>query len=196
MREHESKRDSSALLAPGDTRLPCGDATRMGRLLARLEPRLVAVARRILRDPSAAPDVVQNAFEKVLRRCEQFRGGSRVSTWMHRIVVNEALMWMRREGRRQPERIGPADHELLHAAPEDPEAWLNRREDRARVSRALSALPPDERSVLTESLFAERSYAELGRAHGTTAGAMKSRAFRARRRMAELLREPRPETAG
>lgn len=127
--------------------LPCGDPTRMGRLLAGLEPRLTAVARRLLRNPDAAADVVQNAFEKVLRRCEQYRGHAQPSTWMHRIVVNEALMWLRREKRHVPGQIDPADWELAFADDTDPESLASRREDQQRLRLAFERQALDLPSV-------------------------------------------------
>lgn len=57
------------------------------------------MTRRRVWSPEAAADVVQNAFEKGLRDCEVFRGQARPSTWVHRIVVNEAFMGLRRESR-------------------------------------------------------------------------------------------------
>lgn len=115
-----------------------------------LEPRLNAVARRVVRDPEAASDVVQEAFEKVLRRCDQLRGGAKPSTGPHRIVVNEALQWLRREARRAPARIDPGEWALVTALPEDPESAAAAREELARVARALTRLPVRERRLLTE----------------------------------------------
>lgn len=166
------------------TGLPCGDATRMGRVLLGLEPRLTAVARRLVRNPEAAADVVQNAFEKVLRYCAEFRGQARPSTWMHRIVVNEAFMWLRREARRAPARIDPADWELVFPPAADPETLASAREDRDRLEQALASLPREERSLLTESALEGRAYATLADELGLSPGAVKSRAFRARRRLA------------
>ncbi|MEX2206462.1 MAG: RNA polymerase sigma factor, partial [Myxococcota bacterium] len=100
--------------------LPCGDRDGMGRIFARVESRLNTVARRIVGDSDAA-DVVQSAFEKVLRHCDQFRGGSRVSTWMHRIVVNEALSWLRQTRSRETRSIEASDWRLVLAGPDDPE---------------------------------------------------------------------------
>ena len=79
--------------------LPYDDPERLGELLRGLEPRMRAVALRVTRDGEAARDVVQAAYEKALRHGRKFRGGARVSTWLHRIVTNEALMWLRRERR-------------------------------------------------------------------------------------------------
>ncbi len=85
--------------------LPHCDRGRLGALFRSLEPRLTAVALRITRDESTAQDVVQNAFEKALRHGHRFRGECLVSTWMHRIVANEALMWLRSERRRARRRL-------------------------------------------------------------------------------------------
>jgi len=167
--------------------LPCHDASRMGALLGRLQPRLVGAARRILRDPDAAEDVVQSAFEKVLRRCEQFRGGAQPSTWMHRIVVNEALMWIRRERRREaraPEHEADAQGA---AAAERPDAAASRAQEQERLYRALAALPTGERRVLEAAALGGRGYAELSRELGLSTEGIKSRAFRARRRLREAL---------
>ncbi|MCI0549034.1 MAG: sigma-70 family RNA polymerase sigma factor [Candidatus Rokubacteria bacterium] len=159
----------------------------MGRVLLGLEPRLTAVARRLVRNPEAAADVVQNAFEKVLRYCEEFRGQARPSTWMHRIVVNEAFMWLRRESRRSPARIDPGDWELVFPQAADPEQSAAAHEDRERLVQALASLPAEERSLLTASALEGRAYAALAHELGLSPGAVKSRAFRAQRRLAAEL---------
>jgi RNA polymerase sigma-70 factor (ECF subfamily) len=181
-RGEETRMEDTAL-----TTLPCGDSTRMGRILLRLEPRLTAVARRVLRDPDTAADVVQSAFEKVLRYCEQFRGGARASTWMHRIVVNEAYMWLRREAHRAPARLHPDDWSLAFDRSVDPERAAAAREEQARLERALARLTAEERSLLTESVLGGRPYAALAKELGISTGGVKSRAFRARQRLARVL---------
>ena len=96
--------------------LPMDDPEALGRLLLSLEPRLQAVATRITRNPETSRDVVQNAFEKVLRHGSRFEGQSRVSTWLHRIVTNEALMWLRSHRRRsEVQGEGDATPLELHA---------------------------------------------------------------------------------
>lgn len=173
-----------------ESALPCADPQRMGRLLARLEPRLAAVARRLTRDPDAAADVVQSAFEKVLRKCEEFRGGSKPSTWVHRIVVNESLQWLRRERRRQPNRIREGDRELLLPQVLGPSSQLEARQERSRVRRAIDGLPRLDRAVLEASLEHALTYAEIGRRVGLSEGGVKSRVWRARKRLHRVLAEP------
>ena len=167
--------------------LPCGDRDRMGRLLAQLESRLLVVARRVVGDSDAAADVVQSAFEKVLLHCEQFRGGSRASTWMHRIVVNEALNWLRQARCRAVRSLEASEWRLVLAAPDDPEAGAARDEARVRVDQALQRLGTADRTLLTATALDGRSLAAVAAELGLSLAAVKSRAFRARRRLARNL---------
>ena len=68
-------------------------------------PRMLAVARRFMRDEDEAQDVVQEAFVAAFRSLGSFREGSLLSTWLHRIVVNAALMRLRTRRRRPEESI-------------------------------------------------------------------------------------------
>jgi RNA polymerase sigma-70 factor (ECF subfamily) len=135
--------------------------------------------------------VVQNAFEKVLRNPWQFRGQARVSTWMHRIVVNEALMWLRSEGRRA-RRVADLDG-ILGAKLRDPcptpLELLTQREQQGRLRAGIAALSPEEQEVLEQCAVEGLSYAELSERTGVHPGALKSRAFRARRRLSLLVGE-------
>jgi RNA polymerase sigma-70 factor (ECF subfamily) len=151
-------------------------------------PRLEAAARRILRDDEDARDAVQNACEKALRHAASFRGDARPSTWLHRIVVNEALMLLRRR-RRRAALLEVACDELAPAAEPAPDETLHATRRRARVACALAALPPRQRRVIERCTLAGESYEELARRDGERPGAVKARAFRARRRLAALLVE-------
>lgn len=183
------------MTAPAGEPLPIHDPRALGALLKALEPRLVAFALRFTRDGATAEDVVQSAFEKAIRHGHRFRGDARVSTWLHRIVANEALMWLRRR-RRRPADLDPGapGAELARLADPAPGALelLARREALERLRAGLGALPDAERDVLAHCVLAERSYAEFGRERGLHPGAVKSRAFRARRRLGEALRSPPP----
>lgn len=178
---------STGLDRQRDRSLPREDPDALGDLMKALEPRLTAVAMRFTHDAVAAEDVVQNAFVKMLRHGHRFRGDSRVSTWMHRIVANEALMWLRARRRRPstlPLQTGGV--EIRDPGP-DACAQLARSQRETQVRRALSALDSDERDVIQHCALDGRSYADYAEARGLHAGAVKSRAFRARRRLAAVL---------
>lgn len=175
--------------AAGNEVLPWRDPDRLGALLLSLEPRLRAVALRYTHDADAAQDVLQSAFEKVIRHGDQFRGGSLPSTWIHRIVANEALMWLRSEKRRARRLTPTEDLERLpvvDAAPAAPDR-LAQRDDVARVRRAIASLNEDERQVVERCALEGRSYRQFSDEFGVRPAAAKSRAFRARRRLGQLL---------
>jgi RNA polymerase sigma-70 factor (ECF subfamily) len=161
----------------------------IGELLHGLEPRMRAVALRFTRDREAARDVVQSAFEKALRHRTQFAGRARFSTWVHRIVANEALMWIRsetRRGRGRDEDGRNAPREALDPSP-SPYEVARRAEARARLHSGLAKLRPDERRVVVACHLEGQSYEEFAREEGQHPAAVKSRAFRARRRLAAVI---------
>ena len=170
--------------------LPLHDSERLGALLAGLAPRLEAVALRITRHPEGARDVVQNAFEKVMRYGARFQGNSRVSTWIHRIVANEALMWLRSQRQRAEVQTDPELAERLPLADAEagPVERLQRLERVRALHRGLDRLPTEERDVMLRCALADESYAAYGARTGAHPAAVKSRAFRARRHLGALLR--------
>lgn len=175
---------------PGETtRALPGSEEQLGRLLQALRPRLFAVACRFTRDADAADDVVQNAFEKAIRHRRQFRGQARVSTWLHRIVANEALMWLRAQ-RRHARRMDPlveTDVEGLVDPRPDACEHLATHQASLRLHEGIAALDPDDRDVIEGCILPGRSYGEYGAQRGLHPAAAKSRAFRARRRLRVLL---------
>lgn len=151
--------------------------------------RLRQVALRITRDATAADDVVQNALEKALRHRSHFRGDAKPSTWLHRIVVNEALMWYRSETRRRSQgavlaevaAFGDPDRSTL------PLDELLARERCEIVQSALRSLRPEDADLLSHCSLEERGYASWARKSGMRATAAKTRAFRARRALRAAL---------
>lgn len=150
--------------------------------------RLRRAALRITRDAAAADDAVQSALEKALRHAAAFRGEAKPSTWLHRIVVNEALAWRRSEGRRA--RHARAAHEAAGpaAAPLPLDALLLR-ERRERVLGALAGLRVDQRELLARYAL-DGDYTAYARKARLQTSAAKTRAFRARRALRAALEDP------
>src|SRR5688572_25308024 len=95
--------DEEALLA----RLRTGDDQAYEQMVHAFGGRMLAVALRILRNEEDARDAVQTAYLSAFRSLKGFEGGCRLSTWLHRIVVNAALMKLRSRRRRPEESIEP-----------------------------------------------------------------------------------------
>jgi len=159
--------------------------------------RLLAVARRFMKNEEDAQDVVQSAYLSAYRAIHDFEGHCLLSTWLHRIVVNTALMKIR-TWRRKPEESIEAllpgfQHDGHHAeqfsdwsAPAD--TLLERQQTRATVRACIMQLPENYRVVLLLRDIEERSTQEVADALGTTATAVKVRLHRARQALSTLLR--------
>ena len=157
--------------------------------LAALVPRLLAVAQRLTRDAGTAEDVVHNAFVKALRHLPAFRGQAQLSTWMHRIAVNEALMWLRAEQRYRSRCAEAASARVAPVAPPTrPDDAVAAAEEVARLEGAIRALSAPERDVVEACVLGGEPYRSYAARAGVHPAAARSRAFRARRRLTALLR--------
>lgn len=155
--------------------------------MAALVPRLRRFAWALTGSREEGDDLVQAACLRALARLDQFRPGTRLDSWMFRIVQTVRIDRLR-AGRRH---VSGADPD---AAPEpSDEGYAARRtEDRltlARVRRAMSALPEEQRAVVSLVCIEGLSYREAAEALGTPVGTVMSRLARGRARLMEILGE-------
>jgi RNA polymerase sigma-70 factor (ECF subfamily) len=160
--------------------------------------RLLAVARRLMQNEEDARDVLQTAYFSAFRALRTFEGASSLSTWLHRITVNTALMKLRSRRRKPEESIEtllPAFQDDGHhveqfsdwAAPAD--QLLARKETRATVRACIDRLPDNYRTVLVLRDVEELSTQQVAEMLGMTPVAVKVRLHRARQGLATLLRK-------
>src|SRR5262245_60238038 len=187
----------TALLA----RLRAGDEAAYEELVRGETRHLLAVARRLLRNEEDAQDAVQQAFLSAFRALPSFNGQSRLTTWLHRIVANAALMKLRARGRRPEDSIEDLLPKFLEdghhveqfsewALPAD--ARMLRRETRAHVRAAIETLPAAYRTVLVLRDIEELSTEDAAHALGVNPNTVKIRLHRARQALLKLLK-PRME---
>jgi RNA polymerase sigma-70 factor (ECF subfamily) len=185
--------DEAALLA----RLRRGDEAAFELLIRTFGGRLLAVARRFVRNDDDARDVVQTAYLSAFRALDGFEGGCQLSTWLHRIVVNAALMKLRSRRRKPEESI---DH-LLPAFQDDghhveqfsdcapgADQLIEREEERRMVRACIDRLPDQYRTVLLLRDIEERPTQEVADMLATTPVAVKVRLHRARQALSTLVR--------
>jgi RNA polymerase sigma-70 factor (ECF subfamily) len=185
--------DTEALLL---ARLRAGDEPAFAELVRSSGPRLLATLRRMLRREDDAQDALQETFLAAHRHLRDFAGQSKLSTWLHRIAVNVALMRLRAQKRR-PEasieellpRFEDDGHRVLEpAAPElSPELELDAESRRRTVRDCIDALPESHRSVLVLRDIEELSGEETAVLLGISAEAAKMRLHRARQALRTLL---------
>jgi len=183
-------RDHDVLLV---NRLQRGDEAAFEELVRLHGGRLLSVARRFLGGSEDAQDAVQEAFIKAFKAIHTFEERAQLQTWLHRILVNTALMKLRERRRRPEESID----ELLptfttdgHQAVESREwsdALLERKETAGIVRDTIARLPEPYRVVLVLRDLEERDTAETARLLGMTTTAVKVRLHRARQALRTLL---------
>ncbi len=144
-------------------------------------------ALRILRNQQDAEDAVQRAFQRALVNLQRFREDSTFSTWLTRIVVNEALMLLRQRRTREPlhenslhAAQGGGGVEIADGRP-TPEEILCESERRATLRQAIAELRENLRVVVLHRELQGLTSAETARRLGLTVSAVKARTFHARR---------------
>lgn len=177
--------------------LRAGEETAFAELVRGYGGRMLAVAKRLLRDEDEARDVVQEAFLSAFRSIGRFEGSARLSTWLHRIVVNCALMKLRSRQRKPEEPIEELmprfledGHRVDHFAPgwEEPvDVLLQRKEVCFLVRRSIDRLPATYRTVLLCRDIEGLDTAEVAALLGISENAVKVRLHRARQALRELL---------
>lgn len=190
MRASASRIDEDAILV---ARLQAGDAEAYEALVRVHGGRLLSVARRFLPNNEDAQDAVQEAFIKAFRAIGTFEERAQLHTWLHRIVVNTALMKLRSQRRRPEESIDDllptfqADGHQTTESHEWSDALLERKETAAMVRHAIAQLPDQYRVVLMLRDIEERDTLETATALGTTTTVVKVRLHRARQALRTLL---------
>jgi RNA polymerase sigma-70 factor (ECF subfamily) len=187
----ELDRRDAALLS----RLRAGEPEAFEELVRTETGKLLAVARRILPTEEDARDAVQDAFLFAFRSLDRFQGQARLSTWLHRIVVNAALMRLRTARRKREEPLDPllpaykddGHHAERFATWDDPAATIERAENKALVRRLIGELPDGYRTVLLLRDIEGLDTEETAKLLETTPNAVKVRLHRARQALRTLL---------
>ena len=174
-------------------RLQRGDQSAFESLVRTHGGRLLSVARRFLGTNEDAEDAVQETFIKAFKSIHTFEERAQLHTWLHRIVVNTALMKLR-ERRRKPqesiEDLLPTFTDDGHQTTESREwsdALLERKETALIVRQAIARLPEQHRTVLVLRDIEEHDTAETAAILGTSTTVVKVRLHRARQALRTLL---------
>jgi RNA polymerase sigma-70 factor (ECF subfamily) len=182
--------DNDAMLV---ARLQRGDADAYEALVRAHGGRLLSVARRFLGNNEDAQDAVQEAFIKAFKAIATFEERAQLHTWLHRILVNTALMKLRSRRRRPEESIEDllptfqADGHQVTESRDWSDAIFERKEAASTVRQAIAQLPEQYRVVLTLRDIEELDTAEAAAVLGTSTTVVKVRLHRARQALRTLL---------
>lgn len=168
-----------------------GDASAFERIMRRHNRLLFRTARSILKSDAETEDAVQESYLRAWRALGSFRADAKLSTWLVRIVINEALGRLRRPGGQviafdSQALEGPSAEDMMPADPDGrPDRLAARAEMRRLVERRIDALPEAFRTVFVLRAVQELSVEEVAAAVGIPEATVRTRFFRAR----SLLRE-------
>lgn len=176
-------------------RLKAGDDHAYEHLVRELGGRLLVVARRITGTDADAEDAVQEAFVSAFRSIDDFDGRATLSTWLHRIVVNAALMRLRQRKRDHTvsiESLLPTFEAGLHR--EHPRPWTppaaldgSPSRESAAIREAIDQLPDEFRTVLVLRDIAGLDSKSVAASLGISDGLVRQRLHRGRMALMKLL---------
>lgn len=125
--------------------------------------------RRLVNGHDDANDLLQNTFMKAWTAMDDFRGDAKLSTWLHKIALNEALSHIDKQKRRQTVSL---DDEQTHEAKAD--EYFDGDEAHSLFRKAIESLPTKQQLVFNMKYFDDMTYEEIAEITGTSVGALKA----------------------
>jgi RNA polymerase sigma-70 factor, ECF subfamily len=165
-------------------------------LMRRHNGKLFRVARAILKDDAEAEEALQDAYLDTYRHIGDFRGGARLSTWLTRIVINQALMRLRKQkrdrivvpfGSERAAEQGQAEADVTDERSETPPGATLRAEIRRALERRIDELPTAFRTVFVMREVDDMTVDETAECLSIPAATVRTRLFRARALLREAL---------
>jgi RNA polymerase sigma-70 factor, ECF subfamily len=164
-----------------------GDTKAFDSIYQQHSPRVYGLCLRMVKNPADAEDLTQDAFLLVLQKLHTFRGESAFSTWLHRVVINTVLMYLRKKKpgvQDEPEkREEPALETEIPCTDRNLAGLL----DRVNLKRAVVCLSPPHRAVFVLHDVQGFNHSEIAGMMDLPVGTSKSYLHRARKRLRSLL---------
>lgn len=172
-----------------------GNTNAFEDIVREYEKNVYNIALRMSGDREDALDISQESFMKAYHSLHSYRGDSRFSVWLYRIVSNTCLDFLRERKRRAEVPLEREDEEGEREQADirderlSPETLFEQKVTREALRRGLESLPEDQRKILLLREIQGFSYEEIGQILSLESGTVKSRIFRARRKLCEFLTE-------
>jgi RNA polymerase sigma-70 factor (ECF subfamily) len=180
-------------------RAQAGDAEAFGEIVRRWERRIFALSFGMLGREEDARDATQETFLAAFRNLRGFRGEAKVSSWLHRIAVNQCITRQRRakvRGEMALDDESEADGaSFFTPAHQSPARAAESRERTLAVRRAVNALPPELRQVIVMKEFEELTFQEIALALELPLSTVKSRLYTALKQLHMRLKNMASEVA-
>ena len=168
-----------------------GDAEAFGELVRRWERRIFALTYGMLGREEDARDATQETFLAAFRNLRGFRGEAKVSSWLHRIAVNQCISRQRRAKVRSESALDDDNEAGSFATPisESPARVVEGRLETVAVRLAINSLPLELRQVVVMKEFEELTFREIADALDLPLSTVKSRLYTALKQLQMRLRK-------
>jgi RNA polymerase sigma-70 factor, ECF subfamily len=187
-------------------RAQAGDREAVSALIQSQQTYVYSIAMSLMHNPADAADMTQEAFVRLLRSLGTYRGETKFTTWLYRLVTNICLDGLRRRGRpvdSLDESAGGQSDDGTQTAGDrladsdrwtQPEEQIELRESATEVRDALATLPASQRLALTLHYFEDLRYEDIAEVMGLPLNTVKSHIRRGKERLALMLSNPLQET--
>lgn len=128
--------------------------------------------RRMVQSHDDANDLLQNTFLKAWQSIDLFRGEAKLSTWLHKIAINESITFLAKERKRLNISIDDEESMLINTIEAD--EYIDDDELKLKLRKAIATLPEKQRLVFNMKYFDEMKYEEMSEILGTSVGALKA----------------------
>ncbi|MCF0205243.1 MAG: RNA polymerase sigma factor [Muribaculaceae bacterium] len=143
--------------------------------------------RRMVFDHENANDILQETFIKAWLNIENFRGDAKLSTWLHKIAINESITFLNKEKQRQNLSLDDDESYLVQTLEAD--KYFDGDALQAKLLKAIASLPEKQRLVFNMRYFQEMKYDDMSEILGTSVGALKASYHIAQKKIEEILKE-------
>lgn len=169
-----------------------GDAAAFEALVLRYQTQVYSLAYRMVGNEADAQDLAQEAFVRAWRALDSFQFSSQFSTWLYRLTSNICIDFLRSQKKRKHISLTVLqdDEQQQWDMPDNrplPEEQMMASEEKEALSKAIAALDPEYRQVLTLRIVNDCSYQQISEIMGIREGTVKSRLSRAREQLRKKL---------
>ncbi|MCI8997531.1 MAG: sigma-70 family RNA polymerase sigma factor [Muribaculaceae bacterium] len=148
----------------------CRDA--FGEVIRIYSEPLYKQIRRMVQTHDDANDLLQNTFLKAWQSIENFRGEAKLSTWLHKIAINESITFLEKERKRLGLSIDDEESHLINLIEAD--TYVDGEELEKKLREAVASLPEKQRLVFNMRYYDEMKYEQMSEILGTSVGALKA----------------------
>lgn len=167
MKDNKSEEQLSELLRNPDTRREA-----FSQVIHLYQENLYWQIRKMVIDHEDTSDVLQNTLLKAWQALDNFRGDSKLSTWLYTIAHNESITFLNKRQAEQEMTIDDPDGYVMDT--QEADQYFDGDEVQRLLKEAIESLPPKQREVFTMRYYDELPYEDISRITGTSVGALKA----------------------